>query len=175
MSTMQKLADVLQDVVDSNNNSVSRTVDHKPTDITPAIVGDVREVLSNRALSKKKGNIKVWDTVRISKVKSIFAKGYLPNWTEEFSFTVAIIYRKISPLTYKLKDYDGEVTKGSTYCEEIEHVIHECDKYTVEKVLRTEKRGNEKWSLVKWSSYPPSMNCWGRSKDIFTFSDRKRL
>ena len=63
-------------------------------------------------------------TVRISEVKSIFAKGYLLSWTEEI-FTVAVINRKTSPLTSKLKDYNGEVAEGSFYREQIEHVILE--------------------------------------------------
>jgi len=175
MSTKEKWTDVLQDVVNAYNNSVHRTLGRKPTDITPAVVGDVREeVFSNRPPSRKKGDIKVGDTVRISKVKSVFAKGYLPNWTEEI-FTVASINRKTSPITYKLKDYNGEEIEGSFYREEIEHIIHEDDEYIVEEVLRTEKRGNERWSLVKWAGYPSSMNSWVRSADIFTLSDRTRV
>ena len=34
--------------------------------------------------SKKDPKFKVGDHVRISKYKSIFAKSYLPNWSEEF-------------------------------------------------------------------------------------------
>ena len=175
MSTKQKWTHVLQDVVKSYNNSVHRTLGRKPAEITPDVVGDVREkVFSNHSPSNRKSDIKVGDTVRISKVKSVFAKGYLPNWTEEI-FTVASINRKSLPLTYKLKDYNGEIIEGSFYREEIEHVIHESDEYIVEKVLRTEKRGNEKWSLVKWSGYPSSMNSWVRSSDILIVPDRQRM
>ena len=144
-------------------------------DITPDVVGDVpEEVFSNRPPSTKKSDIKVGDTVRISKVKNVFAKGYLPNWTEEI-FTVASINRKTSPVCYKLKDYNGEVIEGSFYREEIEHVIHKDDQYVVEKVMRTEKRGNEKWCLAKWAGYPSSMNSWVRKTDIVTLSHRQRV
>ena len=91
--------------------------------------------MSNR---QKKGDIKVRDTVRISKVKSIFTKGYLPDWTEEI-FTVTAINRKTPPVTYKLKDYNGKVTEGSFYREKTEDVIHEGDEYIVDKVLRTDE------------------------------------
>jgi len=175
MTTKQKWTDVLQDVVDSYNHSVHRTLGRKPVDITPDVVGDVREeVFSNRPPSTKKSDIKVGDTVRISKVKNVFAKGYLPNWTEEI-FTVASINRKTSPVCYKLKDYNGEVIEGSFYREEIEHVIHKDDQYVVEKVMRTKKRGNEKWCLVKWAGYPSSMNSWVRKTDIVTLSHRQHV
>ena len=83
--------------MNSCNNSVHRTLGRKPTGITSAVVGDVREeVFFNRPPSKKA-------TSRLVKLKvflnwSIFAKGHLPNWAEEI-FTVAAINRKTSPLT----------------------------------------------------------------------------
>ena len=58
-------------------------------------------------------------------------------------FTVAAINSKTLPLTYRLKDYNVEVIEGSFYREELEHVIHKDQEYIVEKVLRTENRGNE--------------------------------
>ena len=71
------------------------------------------------------------------------AKGYLAHWSEEI-FNVASIDRKTSPVCYILKDYNGEVIEGSSYREELEHVIHRGYQYIVGKVMRTEKRGNEK-------------------------------
>ena len=42
------------------------------------------DVKSNlRIDSSKEINDKVGDIVRISKYKSIFAKGYVPNWSED--------------------------------------------------------------------------------------------
>ena len=111
MSTKQKWTHVLQDVVKSYNNSVHRTLGRKPAEITSDVVADVREkVLSNHSQNNKESDIKVRDTVCISKVKSVSAKGYLPNLAEEI-FTVASINRKSLPLTYKLKDYNGEIIK----------------------------------------------------------------
>ena len=37
-----------------------------------------------KILIKKDPKFKVDDHVRISKYKNIFAKGYAPNWSEEF-------------------------------------------------------------------------------------------
>ena len=126
------------------------------------------------APSKEKRDIKVGDTVRISKVKSVFAKGYLPNWTEEF-FTVSGINTKYSPITYKLKDYHDEVIEGSFYRHEIQKVTQEDDVFLVEKVIQTEKRRNEVWCLVKWRGYPSSMNSWVRKADIMKVANREKV
>jgi len=45
------------------------------------------------------------DSVRISRLKGIFEKGYLPNWSEEI-FTVDQIKTTI-PVTYILRDTSG--------------------------------------------------------------------
>ena len=175
MSTKQNWTHVLQDTVYSYNHSIHRTLGCKPVDVTPANVGEIREkVFKKQPSNESKSDIKVGDKVRISKVKSIFAKGYLPNWTEEI-FTVDSINRKTSPISYKLKDYHGEVIEGSFYRQEIESIIHDDDDYIVEKVIRTEKRGNEQWCLVKWAGYPSSMNSWVRKSDIRTLTDRTRV
>ena len=115
--------------------------------------------------------MKVGDKVRISKVKSTFAKGYLPNWTEEI-FTVSSINKKFSPTTYKLKDYNNEVIEGSFYRYEIEPIIHDDDTFMIEKVIRRQTRDNEVWCLVKWSGYPSSMNSWVRRSDILKLRNR---
>ena len=175
MSTQQNWTRVLQDIVYSYNHSVHRTLGCKPADVTASNAGEVREkAFKRRPASAKKSDIQVGDKVRISKVKSIFAKGYLPNWTEEI-FTVDSINRKTSPITYKLKDYRDEVIDGSFYRQEIENVVHDDDDYVVEKVIRTQRRGNEEWCLVKWAGYPSSMNSWVRKSDIVTLTDRTRV
>ena len=60
---------------------------------------------------KKKPNdkdpkFKVGDSVRISKYKNIFAKGYTPNWSEEV-FVVSKIKNAV-PWTYVINDLNDE-------------------------------------------------------------------
>ena len=55
---------------------------------------------------------KMGDTVRISKYKrKTFDKGYTPNWTEEV-FVISEI-KETNPVTYKIKDRNGEEIKGA--------------------------------------------------------------
>ena len=105
-------------------------------------------------------------------MKRIFEKGYLPNWTEEV-FTVESIITKYSPITYKLKDYNGEVIEGSFYRHEIQPVTKTDDIFLVEKVIRTKRQRGEQWCLVKWRGYPDSMNSWVRRSDILQVSNRQ--
>lgn len=175
MSTKQRWTDVLQDVVTSYNNSTHRSLGYKPTDVNAGNVGKLRQrMLGKQKPVKGKSDIKIGDKVRISKVKSTFAKGYLPNWSEEI-FTIDSINKKQSPITYKLKDYHGEIIEGSFYRPEIELVTHDDDTFIVEKVIRTQRRGNQQWCLVKWVGYPESMNSWVRKSDIVTLSNRQSV
>ena len=143
----------------------------KPVDVTRDTVDEVRKTFQ-RKRTVTKSDVHVGDKVRVSKVKSVFAKGYLPNWTEEI-FTVDSINTKQSPISYKLKDYNGEVIEGSFYRQEIESIIHDDDTFLVEKIVRRQKRGGEEWCLVKWSGYPSTMNSWVRRTDILHLSNRQ--
>ncbi len=171
----QNWTKVLQDVVKTYNNSVHRMIGRKPKDINASNVPEVREEnMRKRKKVKTKSDIKVGEQVRISKVKSFFEKGYLPNWTEEI-FTVASINTKFSPIMYKLKDYNGEVIEGSFYRHEIQPVIQKDDTFLVEKIIRRQRRDNEQWCLVKWRGYPSSMNSWVRASDIMQVTDRRNV
>ena len=57
-----------------------------------------------------KKNFKVGDHVRISKYKNIFAKGYMPNWSEEI-FIIKKIKNTV-PWTYVINDLNGEEIIG---------------------------------------------------------------
>ncbi|XP_077270172.1 uncharacterized protein LOC143901621 [Temnothorax americanus] len=81
---------------------------------------------------------KVGDSVRVSKYKKIFEKGYTPNWPTE-GFKIVKVQRT-NPVTYLLEDYRGKSVSGGFY----EHELHRAtypDVYLVEKVLR--RRGDE--------------------------------
>ena len=70
--------DVLDNIVDKYNNTVHRSIKMKPIDVTSDFYAEY-----NEDSNKKDPEFKVGDYVRISKYKSIFAKGYTPNWSEE--------------------------------------------------------------------------------------------
>ena len=71
--------DVLDDIVDEYNNTYHRTIKMKPIDVKNDSLAEC-----NEESNEKDPKFKVGDHIRISKSKNIFAKGYAPNWSEEF-------------------------------------------------------------------------------------------
>ena len=70
--------DVWDDIVNKCNNTVHKTIKMKPIDVTDDSYAEYNEYFN-----KKDPKFKVGDHVRVSKYKNIFAKGYVPNWSEE--------------------------------------------------------------------------------------------
>ena len=68
----------LDDIVNEYNNAYHRAIKMKPVDVK-----DNTYIDSNKEVNDKDPKFKVGDHVRISKYKNIFAKGYMPNWSEE--------------------------------------------------------------------------------------------
>ena len=94
----------------------------------------------------------------LSKYKSIFAKGYEANFTEEI-FKVKKVLRG-NPTVYEIDDHEGEPIIGKFYEQELSAVNKKDDTYRVEKVLR-KKNG---MALVKWLGY--DSRSWIPLKDI---------
>ena len=90
---------------------------------------------------------RVGDTVRVSKYKSIFSKGYEANFTEEiFKISKVLIG---DPNMYEIEDHEGEPIIGKFYEEELSAVNKKDDTYRIEKVLRKRKGV----AIVKWLGY----------------------
>ena len=103
-------------------------------------------------------NPKFADHVRISKYKNIFAKGYMPNWSEEI-----FIIKKIKNTvlwTYVLIDLNGEDIIGTFYENELQK--NDQKEFRIEKVI---KKKVEKL-CVKSKGYDNSFNSWIDKKDI---------
>ena len=98
--------DVLDDIVYSYNNTVHRTIKIKPIDVTSDYYAKYSE-----KTNKKSPKFKVNDHVKISNYKNIFAKGYVPNWSEEV-FIVSKIKNTV-PWTYTTSDLNGEPITGT--------------------------------------------------------------
>jgi len=70
-----------------------------------------------KGIKRRKPHFRVDDRVRIYRYKQTFEKGYMPNWTKEI-FVIDEINNTI-PITYKIKDLEGEPALGSFYNEEL--------------------------------------------------------
>lgn len=150
--------DIPDDLVFGYNNTKHTTIDIEPANVN----ADNEPKILERAfkIQKNEQNFKynVGDRVRVSKVKGIFEKGYVPNWSEETFVVVKRINR--NPHVYKIKDEMGEVLEGIFYEQEIQKVNFIDDIYIIEKVMKTRKRQGKYQYLVKWRGYTEKFNSW---------------
>ena len=72
--------DKLDDMVNKYNNTYHRTIKMKPVNIKSNI-----HINSSKEINDKDPKFRIGDIRGISKYKSILAKGYVPNWSEEVS------------------------------------------------------------------------------------------
>ena len=70
--------DKLNDIVSEYNNTYHTKIKMKPVDVKDNTYIDFKKEVND-----KDPKFKVGDYVRISKYKNIFAKGHIPNWSEE--------------------------------------------------------------------------------------------
>ena len=137
----------------------------KPSEVTKANEDKVWHTLyGNNIQMRVPFKFQVGDRVRISKVKRIFKKSYLPNFTEEL-FTVYKRFPRQVPV-YKIKDDAGEILDGTFYEPELQKIIKNDDVYRVEKVLRKRKRRGVTEYFVKWKGYSDKFNSWVSERDI---------
>ena len=113
-------------------------------------------MLNTMKIQIKKGpKFKVNDHVRI---KNIFAKGYVPNWSEEVSVVNEI--KNTVPWTYTVSDLNGEPITGTFYEKELQKTNQK--EFRIEKVLK--RKGDKLY--VKWKGYDNFFNSWINKKDI---------
>ena len=118
----------------------------------------------------KRERIAPGSMVRISNVKGIFEKGYMPNWSKEH-FTVNASppgppRKNTKRRIYKLTDYDGEPMLGSYYPEEVQQITD--NQYRIEKVLRRRTAADgSKELFVKWEGWPEKFNSWIKEGDEY--------
>ena len=105
-----------------------------------------------KILIKKDSRFKVADHVIISKYKSIFAKGYTPNWSENV-FVVSKIRNTVS-WTYVISDLNDQPIAEIFYEKEFHKTCQE--KFTIVKILK--RKGDKMY--VKWKGYDSRFNSW---------------
>ncbi|KAL6416973.1 hypothetical protein ACFW04_014522 [Cataglyphis niger] len=148
-----KWIDALPRLVKEYNARKHRTIGARPVDVTPAIAEKLLNTVYSNIKIAAPAKFKPGDPVRVSKFKTIFEKGFTPNWTTEI-FRITKVQRT-NPVTYLLKDSRNEPIAGGFYEHELLRVF-DPDVYLVEKVLR--RRGDEVY--VKWLGMDETHNSW---------------
>ena len=155
MTTISKnvYIDKSDDIVKEHNNKHHKSIKMKPVDVKDNTYIDFKKEINN-----KDPKFKVGDYVRISKCKNIFAKGYMPNWSEEI-FVIKKVKNTV-PWTYVINDLNGQKITGTFYEKELQKANHQ--EFRIQKVLK--RKGDKLY--VKWKDYDNSFNSWINKKDL---------
>ena len=124
----------------------------------PVDVKDNTYIDSNKEVNDKDPKFKVGDHVRICKYKSIFAKGYTPNWSEEV-FVIKKVKNAV-PWTYVINDLNSDEIIGTFFEKELQKTNQ--PEFRIEKVIK--KKGDKLY--VNWKSFNSSFNSWIDKKDL---------
>ena len=115
MTAISKNVDIdkLDDIVSGYNNAYHTTIKMKPVDVKDNTYTDFKKEVND-----KDPKFKVHDSVRISKYKNIFAKGYTPIWSQEIFINKKV--KKTVSWTYVINDLNGEEITGTFYEKELQ-------------------------------------------------------
>ena len=113
---------VLPELLSAYNKRQHRTLGMAPADVTRKNEKQLWEKQYGKYLQKRKKmfRYKINDTVRITKMKKQFQRGYTRGWKRE-KFHIIDRY-STTPPTYKIADLDGEVLEGTFYEQELGRV-----------------------------------------------------
>lgn len=155
-----KWIDFLDEIVQRYNNSKHSTIKMKPASVTKKDEKKLLNTVYNKIkIAHPNSKFRIGDHVRISKIRGVFDKKYLPNWSTEI-----FIVRKVqltNPTTYLLKDAKNEEVLGAFYQEQLQKVKYP-DVYLVEKILKRSKNR----VFVKWLGLDNRHNSWIENNNI---------
>ncbi|GFY24472.1 putative uncharacterized transposon-derived protein F54H12.3 [Trichonephila clavipes] len=132
--------DVLGKLVYSYNHTWHRSIRMEPSSVSEGNQTQVWLTLYGQSLKESKSIFKVGDTVRISREKLNFEKGYTQNWTREI-FTIHQILSR-NPIVYRVKDLSGEIIQGTFYPQN-------CKKYPILDFILLKKLLEQGKGMVK--------------------------
>ena len=114
--------DVLQDLVNSYNNTYHRSIRYASASVSLLNVGTVRRKLYGEITfsMSKKFKFNVGDHVRLRLRKRLFKKGYNMNWTEEILQITQKLSRTL--VVYIVQDLLERPIEGTCYEEELQKV-----------------------------------------------------
>ena len=168
---VQRWINVLPILVKTYNDTVHSTIGMAPSQVTndnyEEVFNKIHEYRGNSSKKTQKKSLEKGTYVRISRLKNVFTKGYLPRWSHEIYKVDKVLTGQ--PVVYKLRDLQGKSIVGIFYREELQPVIFKGETeefFAIDKILRKTKNK----LFVSWLGYPPSFNSWIKKSDLRNIS-----
>lgn len=159
-SNNYRYIDVLQKMITSYNNTEHSSHKEAPNNVSSSNQEEIWQNMYNpdKPLTISKPKFKIGDAVRISKYSTVFAKGYLPSWSNEI-FNISKVH-KTTPVVYSLRDEAGDELIGTWYAQELQKVALKNNVYKIESILGQRKVNGKIQYLVRWLGYPSSYDSY---------------
>ena len=158
---------MLDKLINEYNSSYHSTIKRAPCEVNEKNESEIKNLINPSNAVTKKPLFKVGDSVRISKAKHLFEKGYKFNWSEELFKIKKIL--ATTPVTYHLEDLNAQEVKGCFYNEELLKTKIP-DFARIEKVIRTKTENGKTYLRVKWKGYDNKFNSWILKDDSITLN-----
>ena len=117
----------------------------------------IQHIMKGKKYNDKDSKFTVGDHVKVSKHKNVFAKGYIPNWSEKV-FAIKKVKSTVS-WTYIINDCNGEEVVGMFYKKELQKTNQK--EFRIKNIIK-KKEGK---LFVKCEGYDNSFNSWIDKKD----------
>ena len=125
-----------------------------------------------KKVSKKKYKYEIYQTVRLSHVRSVFDREYSQKWTGEI-FKIQTRFRRDGIPVYTIIDWDGERVKGTFYEPELQSVNVDpstSTEYHIENILKRRVRNKQKEVLGRWLHWPKKYDSWILEAEVKDYS-----
>jgi hypothetical protein len=156
--------EIIDKIVNGINNSINRTIGMKPNSVN---YENAHELLERVYKSNRDENanpkFKIGDIVRISKEKTKFEKGYLPNFTDELFKIIKVSLT--DPPSYRIADLEDNKIESVFYEQELVLTTKDTT-YRIAEVIKTRKRKGIKELFVRWVGYSEKHNSWIKESDL---------
>ncbi|KAK3919741.1 Putative uncharacterized transposon-derived protein [Frankliniella fusca] len=149
---------LLDDFVDAYNHTYHRSCKTCPVDVTPDRDLEVYNNLYHGMDSSIKNQ-----SIKISREKQVFEKGYTWNWSEEIFKIVQVIPHAVP--VYRLEDLDKDPIEGTFYEMELQKVTKP-EAFKIAYVVRSKGTKGKRQHLVHWRGYPKKSRSWIFDKDL---------
>ena len=172
---------VLQDIINSYNATVHRSLGRAPKDVSPGNQAEVRTeqyVIKNKPKKYNRDRtirkplrytFSIDDKVRISTRREAFSREYSTRFTGEI-FTIYIRYKRDGIPVYKVTDWSGEKVEGAFYEAELQKVtVDQNTRYRIEKIIKRRKHRGEKQALVRWLNWPARFDSWIPERELINY------